>query len=343
MKIKTYKVKEKTILPERLSNIFDVDKYCVIDIETTGLSSQYHQVILVGILYNINDEIVLKQFFAEHPKDELSVLNEFANIYKNFSYVITFNGAAFDIPFLKKRFDYYNLNWAFDNIKHIDILQQIRKVKSQLQLENLKLKTIEHFVGINRRDTISGKDSVLLYKEYVNHPSPSLEKTILLHNYEDIYYLNKLLNIFDHIFIDKSSLLGKDIIIKQNSKNITFNFFPKDISIKKNILCINGKTQCFEDELDVMYYGTSFNFEWCPSNGKFNIEVPLLEGYLSTGEKCSYVSLEELNLSKSAFSQKNYYNDKYFPNNLMVLKLEKDINIHLIEDLTLYILESIFY
>jgi len=342
MKVKTFEIEEKTILPKSLTGTFSLDEYCVIDIETTGLSSQYHEVILIGILYNINNTTILKQFFAQNPKDEINILNEFANIYKNFSYVITYNGATFDIPFLKKRFAYNNLAWDFDNIKHIDLLQCIRKEKKQLQLEDLKLKTVEHFVGINRRDTISGADSVLLYKEYVKHPSTSLEKTILLHNYEDIYYLNKLLNIFDSIFIDKYNLIGRDIVLTHNSKEITFNFFPKDIFIKKNIIYINGKTQNFKDMLDVMYYGCNFNFEWSTSEGEFNIKIPLSEGYLSTGEKCSYINLQNLNLSKSLFSKGNHYDEKYFHHNIMILKLEKYINTHLIGDLLFHILISIF-
>lgn len=342
MKIKTFEIKNKTVLPKSLEEIFNTSEYCVIDIETTGLSRQYHQVVLIGILYNIDDTIILKQFFAENPKDEIQILKEFASIYKNFSYVITYNGATFDIPFLKERFAYNNLEWNYDNIKHIDILSCLRKEKKQLQLENLKLKTVERFVGINRKDTISGKDSVLLYKEYVKNPSPSLEKTILLHNYEDIYYLNKLLNIFDLISIDKYNLIGKDILITHNCKKINFTFFPKDISFKKNILHIKGKTQSFKNTLDVMYYESSFNFDWLSNEGEFGIKIPVFEGYLSTGEKCSYINLEDFNLSKLLFNKGTYYNEKYFPNNLMVLKIEKDMNIDLIGDLLSYILKSVF-
>jgi len=114
------------------------------------------------------------------------------------------------------------------------------------------------------------------------------------------------------------------------------------ISIKKNILHIKGKTQSFKDFLDVMYYDCNFNFEWSTNDGDFNIKIPLFEGYLSTKEKCSYINLENFNLSKSLFNKNSYYNEKYFPNNLMVLKIEKDINIYLIGDLLLYILKSIF-
>ena len=342
MKIKTFEIEDRTILPKNLGEIFNTTEYCVIDIETTGLSRKYHQVILIGILYNTNDTIILKQFFAENPNEEINILLEFSNTFRNFPYVITYNGATFDIPFLKERFIFNNLEWNFDNIKHIDILQCLRKEKKQLPLENFKLKTVERFVGINRKDTISGKDSVLLYKEYVKNPSPSVEKTILLHNYEDIYYLNKLLTIFDSISIQKYDLIGKEIVINHHSKKINFNVYPKNILIKKGFLHIKGITESFKDILDVIYFGSNFNFEWYTYNGEFNIEIPLCEGYLSTGEKCSYINLENFNLSKSLFSKSDYYNEKYFPNKLMILKLEEHLNIHLIGELLSIILKSIF-
>ena len=342
MKIKTFETKDKTILPLSLSSIFNSDEYCIIDIETTGLSSKYNQIILIGILYNINNTVTIKQFFAENPKEEIHILKEFAHIYKNFSYVITYNGASFDLPFLQERFSHNNLEWNFTNIRHIDILQCLRKQKEKLPLENLKLKTVERFIGINRKDTISGKDSVLLYKEYVKHPSPSLEKTILLHNYEDIYYLNNLLNIFDRIHIEKYDLIVNNIVIVHNSQDINFCFFPKDISIKKNMLIIKGRTPKLKKVLDVMYYESSFTFEWFPSDGIFSIQIPLYEGHISTGEKCSYVNLENFNLSKSLFTTNTNYTEKYFPNSFMVLKIEKDISINLISDLLNHILGSIF-
>ncbi|MCK9267933.1 MAG: ribonuclease H-like domain-containing protein [Alkaliphilus sp.] len=342
MKIKTFKIYDTIALPKDLAEIFNPEEYCVLDIETTGLNRKYHKIILIGILYKINNIIILKQFFAENPDEEICILHEFCDIFNNFSYVITYNGASFDIPFLKKRFEYNNLQWNFDNIKHIDILQCIRKEKKQLPVENFKLKTIEKFLGINRKDTISGKDSVLLYNKYVKHPSPGIEKTILLHNYEDVYYLNKLLSIFDHISIDKYELMGKDIVINYNLKNIIFTFYPKDISIKKGALHINGQTSKFDNIFDVIHYDSNFQFKWYSNKGRFDFIMPLYEGHLITGEKCNYINLDNFDLSKFHFSISDYYNDKFFHNNFMILKCVNKFNIDLIGELLRIIFKKIF-
>ena len=342
MKTKTFKIYDTAVLPKSLAKIFNPEEYCVLDIETTGLNRKYHKIILIGILYKIDNIIILKQFFAENPDEEVRILHKFCDIFNNFSYVVTYNGVSFDIPFLKERFKYNNLQWNFDNIKHIDILQCIRREKTQLPIENFKLKTVEKFLDINRKDTISGEDSVLLYNKYVKHPSPSIKKTILLHNYEDVYYLNKLLSIFDYISIDKYELIGKEIVINYNFKNIVFTFYPRGISIKKGALHINGQTAVFDDIFDIIHYDPNFQFKWYPNKGRFNFIMPLHKGYLTTKEKCSYINLDNFDLSKSHFNMSNYYNDKLFLNNLMILKCDDTFNIGLIGELFRIIFKRIF-
>lgn len=344
MKIKTFELNETTHLPNNLLNIFNSEDYCIIDIETTGLSRQYHQVILIGILYNQNNQIVIQQFFAEKPKEEILILKEFANLYQNFPCVITYNGAAFDIPFLKHRFKHHNLEWHFDDALHIDVLQCLRKDKLKSQLENLKLKTVERFLGIHRTDTISGQDSVLLYKEYVKNPSSSLEKTILLHNYEDIYYLNKLLHIFYHINIKKDNLAGNRIKVLYHSENVDFIFFPKDISVKKNLLFIKGITKGQINQLDIIHYGSEFKFEWTPSRGEFCIEIQLCEGYLPSGEKCTYIHRKDFNLSEGMPKEDQIHNGNFSKNHLMILgvddKLNTDLMCPLISDILRVVLNE---
>ena len=55
MKIKTFELNENTYLPNPLLNIFNSGDYCIIDIETMGLSRQYHEVVLIGVLFNKNN------------------------------------------------------------------------------------------------------------------------------------------------------------------------------------------------------------------------------------------------------------------------------------------------
>lgn len=64
-------------------------------------------------------------------------------------------------------------------------------------LPNLKQKTLEVFMGLadSRDDEISGGDSVALYEKYMQTHAFALEKTILLHNHDDLLQLYKLLPV----------------------------------------------------------------------------------------------------------------------------------------------------
>ena len=46
------------------------DNHFVFDIETTGLSPRFCKVILIGIVYNEDNQTIIKQFFALNEDEE---------------------------------------------------------------------------------------------------------------------------------------------------------------------------------------------------------------------------------------------------------------------------------
>lgn len=314
MKIKTFTIDENTTLPAPLEKCIPLNSFCILDIETTGLSKNYHQVILVGILYNQGNHTIIKQFFAEETREESILLEKLHDELKRFNYLITYNGSSFDCPFLIERFKQYHLLWNND-IQHIDILQYLRKYRKYLAVDNLKLKTIENFLGIERKDTISGKDSVLLYKKYIETKSPGFEKTILLHNYEDVYYLSKILHIFDHLPVNELSFNKYDIHVDCMSNLIHFWYYGNELSIKNNFLQLKGKTTQINSIPDKIHYTHHYNFKWSPREGLFEIEISLKSGTLSSGSQCTYLIISDFGLSTENFSsevRENYIlNDQF--------------------------------
>lgn len=75
----------------------------VLDIETSGLSPESSQVILVGILSARREDgaLIMKQFFAEDPGEEEALLKAVDRDYQNLDFLVTYNGRAFDLPFWK--------------------------------------------------------------------------------------------------------------------------------------------------------------------------------------------------------------------------------------------------
>lgn len=206
----------------------------VFDIETTGLSPKFCKVILIGILYNENNKTIIKQFFANTEDDEEKLLLSFFDKVKNFDNHITFNGITFDIPFLNARLVKYNIDFKLHTKDDMDILRFIKPFKEKLSLSDCRLKTVEKYLGIYREDTISGKESVQLYKEYALNQCDDLKEVILLHNYEDIYYLGKIYKIKD-VIEDRLNT------ISINTDKLSVSCVPLQYKIHKNRLTMKYK------------------------------------------------------------------------------------------------------
>jgi len=240
------------VITKTLDELIDIPpNHFVFDIETTGLNSTYCKVILIGIMFNQNNKTIIKQFFANTEDDEKELLLSFVDSIKNYKNHITFNGLTFDIPFLNNRLKKHNINFSICKNNDIDILKLIKPFKEKLSLSDCKLKTIEKYLGIYREDTISGKESVDLYKDYTLNQDINLKEKILLHNYEDIYYLGVIFKIKD-ILKDKLN------IVYINTNNITLELIPLNFKVSKNLLCI--KYTAFEGELfNINIYNDSYS------------------------------------------------------------------------------------
>ena len=176
-------------------------KYAIFDIETTGLSPKTCQIILSGfVLPKGNGEFETLQYFAENLSEEAEILQATIKVFENVDFLITFNGKAFDMPFVEKRMNKLNINsWKkASDIYNLDIYKIVRNFSDIKQfVPNLKQKTLENFMGLytTRDDQIDGGKSVEQYYEYLVTKNPELEKTILLHNSDDVKQLYRLCNI----------------------------------------------------------------------------------------------------------------------------------------------------
>lgn len=175
-------------------------KPCIFDIETTGLSAQRgNKIILTACLIPNSKGVTITQFLAENPYEEDRVIMATMDFLKDESidYLITYNGASFDIPFMKQRLATKNLPYVL-NMYEFDLYNFIRSntgLKSQIG--SLSQKNVEQHFGIssNRKDVISGRESVKLFAEYAINQDSVIEKIILTHNREDVLQLCHLFNI----------------------------------------------------------------------------------------------------------------------------------------------------
>ena len=170
---------------------------CVLDIEATGLDRSRCKAILIGLLMRTESGVRITQFLAENHYEEAKVLDAAMDHIEenNAGYLITFNGCAFDVPFINARLD---ANFLGRQLKmyHFDLYRFLRRCTDMKDsLESMSQMAIEDHYGIlsDRGDTITGRESIALFDQYAISGNSTIEKIILTHNREDVLHLNRLM------------------------------------------------------------------------------------------------------------------------------------------------------
>ncbi|MEA1894007.1 MAG: ribonuclease H-like domain-containing protein [Euryarchaeota archaeon] len=160
------------------------DRIAFVDIETTGLSPNYARMTVVGIY----DGKRVKTYVRGIDLDE--IVDEFAK----YDFLVTYNGARFDLPFIKREYP----EIEFDQL-HTDLMYPLRRIGYAGGL-----KAIERMLGIARsEDTtgITGFDAVRLWHEYERGSADALE-LLLKYNREDIVNLETIIELTHPRFVE---------------------------------------------------------------------------------------------------------------------------------------------
>lgn len=293
-----------------LKQYFETENICFFDIETTGLNRNKNMIYLIGILYfdiSVNNWI-LKQYFADSFHREIDILNKFIYKISSFDTIITYNGNSFDIPFIEHRLKHHKINYTIDRDKSFDLYQLIRTNRAYLPLENLKLKTVEKYLGINREDIYSGYDCIKFYYDYIKSNNQNLKDNILKHNYDDLIYMLDVISIIE-VLDDK-----KSFYLDFQGSNIKFTI--QDIEISGDLLSIEGKLDT-RLKNNIKHFGNNLQLTTKDFN-KFYLTIEFKRGYVSNNQIGSYLDLSNypsLNLIDS--------NDYSLPSNIFLLLVDK--------------------
>lgn len=174
------------------------DNTAFFDIETTGFSKKYAFVYLIGLAVRQNGAIHIYQFLAQDRGEEASLLSAFHRHLPFDCTLITFNGTGFDIPFLKSRETLYAIPDAWNSCQQTDLYKITAKLSRLFQLPNKKQKAVERFLGIEREDKMNGGELIDVYYAYEKQQDASSEALLLLHNYEDVLGMTKLLPLLSY-------------------------------------------------------------------------------------------------------------------------------------------------
>jgi len=151
---------------------------CVyLDIESTGLSTVFDSVTVVGLYDG-------KRYTVFTQGDDL---HEVQRALQKYSVVVTFNGSGFDLRFLKNTFPELVLPPI-----HIDL----RWISRRLGYSG-GLKELERSLGIARKSEIAdmdGFDATVLWAKYLRGDAAALEN-LIEYNTEDVVHLKAIMEI----------------------------------------------------------------------------------------------------------------------------------------------------
>ena len=151
---------------------------CVfLDIETTGLSLVFDAVTMVGLFDGQRYEVFIDGENLQDLPDRL----------KRYSVVVTFNGAGFDLRFLKV---------AFKNLELPPIHIDLRWVTRRLGYRG-GLKSIEREFGIVRDgavEDINGYDATVLWSRHLRGDRAALRQ-LITYNTEDVVHLKAIMEM----------------------------------------------------------------------------------------------------------------------------------------------------
>lgn len=174
------------------------------DIETTGFSPVHTKLYLIGCLYydQKNKAFNTVQWFLDDNSNERELILSFIEFIKNYKYIVHFNGEGFDIPYITHKCRLLgiedSLSRIFSDLESIDLYKICQTLKNILKLPSLKQKAIEEFLGISRKDTLSGGELIKIYDEYLKNKTNNSLALLILHNLDDIKGLVGLLEIIKY-------------------------------------------------------------------------------------------------------------------------------------------------
>ncbi len=253
------------------------------DIETTGLSPKHNSFFLGGLVAQNREGRVLKQFFAGSPEEEAECLQAYSRALAEYDVIVTYNGNAFDIPFLVKRMRKYGMDPVpLQQMYSLDLYRIIRKYSHLKQLlPDLKQKTVEAYLGdeAGRKDRISGAEVAAQYARLADGSLASGREEIigdlLLHNRDDVAQLSEMMRILRQLDLHRI-LYEEGIPLMAGGRKMIIT----DVSVRKNEIRAKG---VFAGPItDYSYFGDGMEMQVAKKKRKAEMRVQLedVSGYL---------------------------------------------------------------
>jgi uncharacterized protein YprB with RNaseH-like and TPR domain len=171
---------------------FGTEDFVVVDIETTGLARAL-PVFLVGFACCENGAWRIRQFLARSFEEESAVLCLALETLGSRSALVSYNGRAFDEPYVKARLAFHRMERPVFSL-HFDLYQEARRLLHFLPDRRLPT-VVKYALGLERGDDIPGYMVPELFFRYAKEARPELIRPVLRHNARDVGDLCRLFDL----------------------------------------------------------------------------------------------------------------------------------------------------
>ncbi len=160
------------------------DPHVYLDLETTGLRAAAGDLaFVVGLAHVVDDRLVLEQALADDEPSERAAV-AWARERLCGAAVVSYNGASFDIPFLRARLRAHGLA-ELQELEHIDLLKLARR--GLPALPDHRLATVEAAVlGFVRHGDVPGSEAPARHARWRATGDAASVAPIVAHNRLDL-------------------------------------------------------------------------------------------------------------------------------------------------------------
>ncbi|MBI5265982.1 MAG: ribonuclease H-like domain-containing protein [candidate division Zixibacteria bacterium] len=174
---------------EEASGQISADNLLFVDTETTGLGGAGTVPFLIGCGQLKETGFEIRQYLLPDYSDETALLEDLLSEFSPDTVLVTYNGAAFDLPLLRDRFVINRVARQIPFAGHLDLLHSSRRLFKR-RIKDCSLVNVEREVfGHIRREDIPGYLIPSVYFEWLNQQATGSLRLVLEHNRQDILTL----------------------------------------------------------------------------------------------------------------------------------------------------------
>ena len=169
---------------------YSPNRLLFLDLETCGPATS--PLFLFGVMTLDGGPRLIQGLARRYPEEE-ALIRAVAGLIERYPYLVTFNGKAYDLPFVQQRAIRYLLKPPRPK-EHLDLFHLARRRLPNGTLPNRKLLTLERFLlGKTRRGDVPSHLIPALYHQFIKSGDARLLVNVVRHNAYDVFTMAQLL------------------------------------------------------------------------------------------------------------------------------------------------------